>query len=529
MRSKRSASLTSVNSHDSLNIIINTKLSKAAFFTRQLFYSTEGECMIPNWLLQRAYITPDRMAFSFGEEQWTFRQLLEEASEIAQKLRWNGLNEGDRIALLGGSTPNMVFVIHGCLLAGLEIVMLNSRLSSKEISWQLNDCDASVLIVDDEFLDRIKEINTSKLTFSAIESSGKESFTVTEIWEPSRTITIMYTSGTTGIPKGVRQTAGNHTSSALSSVLNLGLADDDIWLCTMPLFHISGFSILARSVIYGMGVRLYEKFDAISIVDEIENGTATRISVVATGLHRILEEFETKGSVAHPSFKTMLAGGGPVPDDYLRRAANYQLPVLQTYGMTETSSQTATLSSEDALQKSGSAGKPLFFNRIKIRDAEQPGDFGEVLIKGPHVTPGYIGHASERDPLEDGWLPTGDIGYIDEDGYLFIVDRRSDLIISGGENIYPAEIENVLISHPHVKEAGVCGQDHPEWGSVPVAFIVGYKNVSVTDLEDYCVQQLARYKIPKAFHLVDELPRNASNKLLRRKLKEWAATGIHKK
>src|SRR5690606_9662907 len=127
------------------------------------------------------------------------------------------------------STPNMVFVIHGCLLAGLEIVMLNSRLSSKEISWQLNDCDASVLIVDDEFLDRIKEINTSKLTFSAIESSGKESFTVTEIWEPSRTITIMYTSGTTGFPKGVRQTAGNHTSSALSSVLNLGLADDDIW------------------------------------------------------------------------------------------------------------------------------------------------------------------------------------------------------------------------------------------------------------------------------------------------------------
>ena len=131
----------------------------------------------------------------------------------------------------------------------------------------------------------------------------------------------MYTSGTTGFPKGVRQTAGNHTSSALSSVLNLGLAEDDIWLCTMPLFHISGFSILARSVIYGMGVRLYEKFDAESIVEEIQNGTVTRISVVATGLHRILEQFEKNGSVAHPSFQTMLAGGGPVPDDYLRRAS----------------------------------------------------------------------------------------------------------------------------------------------------------------------------------------------------------------
>jgi O-succinylbenzoic acid--CoA ligase len=485
--------------------------------------------MIPNWLLQRAYVTPDRIALSFGDEQWTFRQLLEEASEIAQKLRWNGLNEGDRIALLGRSTPEMVFVIHGCLLAGLEIVMLNSRLSSKEISWQLNDCDASTLLVDDEFLDRIKEINTSKLTFSTIESSGKGTFTITEIWEPSRTITIMYTSGTTGFPKGVRQTAGNHTSSALSSVLNLGLAEDDIWLCTMPLFHISGFSILARSVIYGMCVRLYEKFDAESIVEEIQNGTVTRISVVATGLHRILEQFEKNRSIAHHSFQTMLAGGGPVPDDYLRRASNFQLPVLQTYGMTETSSQTSTLSSEDALKKPGSAGKPLFFNRIKIRDAEQPGDLGEVLVMGPHVTPGYIGHASDRDPLEDGWLPTGDIGYIDSDGYLFIVDRRSDLIISGGENIYPAEIENVLISHPYVKEAGVCGQDHPEWGSVPVAFIVGQENLTATELERYCVERLAGYKIPKTFHFVDELPRNASNKLLRRELKEWAVIGKYKK
>ena len=265
----------------------------------------------------------------------------------------------------------------------------------------------------------------------------------------------MYTSGTTGYPKGVRQTAGNHTSSALASVLNLGLAEDDIWLCTMPLFHISGFSILARSVIYGMGVRLYEKFDSKPIVKEIQNGTISRISVVGTGLQRILDQFEENGSVAHPAFKTMLAGGGPVPDDYLRRARDYKLPVLQTYGMTETSSQTATLSAEDALRKSGSAGKPLFFNRIKIRDAGHPGEFGEVLVMGPHVTPGYIGQASAREPLEDGWLPTGDIGYIDAEGYLYIVDRRSDLIISGGENIYPAEIENVLNFSPW-RERGGC-------------------------------------------------------------------------
>ncbi|WP_339254641.1 o-succinylbenzoate--CoA ligase [Sporosarcina sp. FSL W8-0480] len=479
--------------------------------------------MIPNWLLKRSKLTPNRTALSFGDERWTFQELKEEADLIARKLRMNGLEEGDRIALLGPSNPEMVFVIHGCLLAGLEIVMLNSRLSTKEILWQFGDANASLLIVEDGLLLQAGLKDVPMITFSSLQSSGQRDFSVSKMWDESRTITIMYTSGTTGFPKGVRQTAGNHTSSALSSVLNLGLTDDDSWLCTMPLFHISGFSILVRSVIYGMEVRLYEKFDTKPIVDEIRNGTVTRMSVVATSLQRILEEFEKTETVAHPAFRTMLAGGGPVPDDFLKRAESRKLPVLQTYGMTETSSQTATLSSEDALRKSGSAGKPLFFNQIKIRDTEQPNELGEVLIAGPHVTLGYIGHAVNKEPLEDGWLPTGDIGYFDEEGYLFIVDRRSDLIISGGENIYPAEVENVLLSHPKVKEAGVCGQSHPEWGSVPVAFIVSNEDISQEELEIHCRESLAPYKIPKAYYFVDELPRNASNKLLRRELKEWAA------
>ncbi|MDW0116045.1 o-succinylbenzoate--CoA ligase [Sporosarcina thermotolerans] len=479
--------------------------------------------MIPNWLLKRSSLTPSRTALSFCGKQWTFQELKQEADLIARKLRMNGLEEGDRIALLGPSNPDMVFVIHGCLLAGLEIVMLNSRLSTKEILWQLGDANASLLIVEDELLRQTKIQDVPMITFSSLQSSEQRDFTISKMWNGSRTITIMYTSGTTGFPKGVRQTAGNHTSSALSSVLNLGLTEEDSWLCTMPLFHISGFSILVRSVIYGMEVKLYEKFDTKTIVDEIRNGTATRMSVVATSLRRILEEFEETETVAHPTFRTMLAGGGPVPDDFLRRAESRKLPVLQTYGMTETSSQTATLSSEDALRKSGSAGKPLFFNQIKIRDTEQPGELGEVLIAGPHVTPGYIGHAVDRDPLEDGWLPTGDIGYFDDEGYLFIVDRRSDLIISGGENIYPAEVENALLSHPLVKEAGVCGQSHPVWGSVPVAFIVLSGDVAEEELDMHCGELLARYKIPKAYYFVDQLPRNASNKLLRRELKEWAS------
>ncbi|MER2090122.1 MAG: o-succinylbenzoate--CoA ligase [Sporosarcina sp.] len=476
--------------------------------------------MIPNWLMQRAYLTPDKTAFSFKNEKWTFAQLKDRAMTLARKLRTNGLNEGNRIALLGPSNAEMVFIIHACILAGLEIVMLNSRLTKKEIEYQLDDSGATTVIVSDELKSVVSDTAVRQLSFSSLNDSAEQVFVTREIWESDRTITIMYTSGTTGFPKGVRQTAGNHVSSALSSVLNLGLDEEDVWLCAMPLFHISGFSILVRSVLYGMEVQLHEKFDAVKSAQAVGGGSVTRMSVVSLTLDKVLRELEKENTVAHPSFKTMLAGGGPVPIGYLNRAKALEVPVLQTYGMTETSSQTATLSANDAMRKMGSAGKPLFFNQIKIKDTETPGHKGEVFIRGPHVTPGYIGRFSELDPLEDGWLPTGDIGYLDEEGYLYIVDRRSDLIISGGENIYPAEIENILASHPNVREAGVCGIEHLEWGSVPIAFVVMSGELSADDLASFCEERLARYKVPKSFYIVDKLPRNASNKLLRRKLKE---------
>ena len=471
--------------------------------------------------MQRTYLTPDKTALSFNDERWTFKQLYEESMALARKLRANDLKTGDRIGLLGPSNEHMVFIAHACMLLGLEIVMLNNRLTKKEINWQVDDSAAIAVIVSDEFEELISHSEIRTITFSTIKSSVEKLFDAQNLWEQDRTITVMYTSGTTGFPKGVRQTANNHTSSALSSVLNLGLDEQDVWLCTMPLFHISGFSILVRSVIYGMEIRLYEKFDAVQVAAEIASGSVTRMSVVSVTLDKILREFEQNGTVAHPSFKSVLAGGGPVPIGYLERANECKIPVLQTYGLTETSSQTATLSATDAMRKIGSAGKPLFFNQIKINKAQNSEDNGEVYVRGPHVTPGYIGRFSNNDPLVDGWLPTGDIGYFDDEGYLYIVDRRSDLIISGGENIYPAEIENVLAAHPDIREVGVCGKDDADWGSVPIAFVKAIKNVSEEELKSFCEERLAAYKVPKEFRFVDELPRNASNKLLRRKLREW--------
>lgn len=474
--------------------------------------------MQPNWIQQRAYLTPNRVALSFHEQQWTFKDLHDSSLTVAYQLHGLGFSCGKRVAILGPSTPQLIQVLYGCMQAQCEMVLLNGRLSQQELAYQIEDAQVDAILVEDGERQKLQD-DARIISFSVLHATQPIPFEVATEWAEEFALTIMYTSGTTGFPKGVCQTVGNHSSSAISSALNLGLSEKDAWLCTVPIFHISGFSIVVRSLLYGMKIRLYEKFDEKRCAKEISEGSVTKMSVVAVTLEQILSEMEQMNATAHPNFTTMLAGGGPVPVDYLKRAAKLALPVAQTYGMTETSSQTATLATEDAFTHIGSAGKPLFFNQIRIEKAADE-QTGEILIRGPHVTPRYVGQFAERKTTIDGWLHTGDVGYLDEAGYLYVVDRRSDLIISGGENIYPAEIENVLLSHPKVKEAGVCGIEDKKWGQVPIAFIVRKNDVSEQELIDFCKMNLANYKIPQKIQFTDSLPRNGSNKLLRRKLQD---------
>lgn len=337
---------------------------------------------------------------------------------------------------------------------------------------------------------------------------------------------VMYTSGTTGVPKGVLQTYGNHWWSAVGSALNLGLREDDCWLCAVPVFHISGYSILMRSLFYGMKMVLHERFDEKKTIKDIRYEKVTIMSVVATMLDRIVEQL--KDDKLPGSFRCMLLGGGPAPLSLLKKCISKNIPVYQTYGMTETASQIVTLSPEYSVKKLGSAGKPLFPASIKIVDDAgndvAPYQSGEILVKGPNVAKGYLNH----DPSYgrwNGWFRTGDIGYLDEEGFLYVQDRRSDLIISGGENIYPAEVEGVLMSHPQVKDAGVIGVENQKWGQVPVAFVVKKGSLSTEELSGFVKGKLAKYKVPKQIYFVRELPRNASRKLMRRKLREMLDKG----
>lgn len=477
--------------------------------------------MYMNWLVRRKQLTPEVVGLRYKGQEWTFEQLYEEAYSRAMYLTGAGVSNGARVAYYSDATEETVFFLYAGLLKGLEMVMLNTRLTKEELQFQMEDAHVSFVLTERD-REKFSHLSIPVQTYSAMYEQPALPFAVNEKWAADDTVTIMYTSGTTGRPKGVRQTAQNHTSNALSSMLNLKLYESEVWLCTMPLFHISGFSILVRSLLYGMTVHLLPKFNAKESASLIAAGNVTRMSVVATTLRQILNVLEMQNEVASASFHTMLAGGGPIPPHDIQRAQRRRLPILQTYGMTETSSQTATLRSEDALRKIGSSGMPLFFNEIKI--VNQVDRIGEICIRGPHVTPGYVGHASNiRAQDEEGWLHTGDVGYIDDEGYLYVVDRRDDLIISGGENIYPAEIEHTLLRYEGIVEVGVCGLEHDEWGEVPVAFLVVNDRFTEEGYARHCASSFARYKRPFTYRIVSQLPRNASNKLLRRELKRWAS------
>jgi O-succinylbenzoic acid--CoA ligase len=344
-------------------------------------------------------------------------------------------------------------------------------------------------------------------------------------------------------------TYGNHWWNAMGSALNLGLRDDDRWLACLPFFHVGGLSIVMRSAIYGIPIVLQHAtlgssvaastFDPLAVNRAMEEHDVTIVSVVSTMLSRMLAAMGDR--VYPPALRCVLLGGGPAPLSLLQECARRGIPVTQTYGLTETASQLATLAPAQALRKLGSAGRPLLPNELRILPLRHGGtastdhgiaqapaaaEAGEILVRGPSVTGGYLPDDGNLEaPLPaadaDGWLHTGDIGYLDGEGYLYVLDRRVDLIVSGGENIYPAEVEAVLHAHPAVAEAAVYGVADDTWGQRVAAAIVvrAGERIGEQEIVAFCRERLAAYKVPSRINLVDALPRNAAGKLLRRRLR----------
>ncbi|MBF2363424.1 o-succinylbenzoate--CoA ligase [Listeria marthii] len=461
-----------------------------------------------NWLQKRVRLSPNETALVFEGKEETFAEISEAVERIAGKLFARGIRKDEMVALLGKNDRMTFLLIHALQQLGAVTLFLNNRLTKKEIAFQLANAEVQQVIMADSFADKVAT-GISYTELQQIDSIAPE---LIETWDLSRVASVMYTSGTTGQPKGVMQTYENHWWSAVASALNLGLTEKDSWLCAVPIFHISGLSIMMRSVIYGIPVYLEEHFDEEKITQLLESGQVSTISVVTSMLERLLK---IHGGSYHPNLRTVLLGGGPASKTVLEICKQRDIPLVQSFGMTETASQIVTLPPKDALTKIGSSGKALFPAEVKIADD------GEILLKGPSITPGYLHNdAATNAAFVDGWFKTGDIGYLDEEGFLFVLERRSDLIISGGENIYPTEIEHVIATYEAVKEVAVVGKPDDKWGSVPVAFIVAEQTFDETELRTICQTNLASFKIPKQITIVDNLPKTASGKIQRNKLKE---------
>jgi O-succinylbenzoic acid--CoA ligase len=452
-----------------------------------------------------------------------------------------GIQQGDRIATLLHNSAGAVVTLHAALRAGATLVPLNIRSSANELAWQLDDCKARLLIADDRTREMAAQIcaDSSAVKLATVErSTGGTIRLVGDIsddsaeadlhllHDPNSILAIIYTSGTTGRPKGAMLTVGNFWWSAIGSALNIGASIDDRWLICLPMFHVGGLSIACRAAIGGFAAIVHNGFDPEAVNSSIDNEGVTVVSVVAVMLQRMLDARSDKPYA--PSLRCVLLGGGPAPRPLLERCAALGIPVVQTYGLTETTSQISTLAPEDAIRKLGSAGRPLYPNELRIASPDGSsapvGEAGEILVRGPVLMAGYNGQPEAmQEAIVDGWLHTGDVGHLDGDGYLYVLDRRDDLIITGGENVYPAEVEAALLSHPAVSEAGVFGLSDSEWGQRVVAVLRTSEPVSKEEIIGHCRSLLAHYKAPGEIRFAAEpLPRTAAGKLRRSVLRDEA-------
>jgi O-succinylbenzoic acid--CoA ligase len=439
---------------------------------------------LDDWLAQRSQSCPERTALVADGSEVTYAELEAEATWVARRLTAHGVRRGSTVAMTMHPRREQVVMVHALMKAGAVLLPLGPRLSAEE--------RAAVIAAEEPAVD-LDDAGELTQTEADLPLLGEH--------DMDDVAARVMTSGSTGTPDPVGLTYGNFLWSAVASAFNIGVEPEDRWLCCLPLSHISGLGIVMRSVIYGTTAVVQDGFDVDRVAESLERDGITVVSLVTTMLTRLLE---VGADLSGP--RAVLVGGGPVPEDPLEEALGRGATVVQTYGLTETCSQVTTLAPVDARRKLGSAGRPLLTTHLRIQD-------GEILVQGPTVAPGRAD--------ADGWLHTGDLGRIDEEGFLYVDDRMDDMIVTGGENVVPAEVEKVLLRHPEVADAAVVGRDDPEWQQAVTAIVVleDGSEVSPDELRRHCAESLAGYKVPKRVELAAALPRTPSGKLMRRALR----------
>jgi fatty-acyl-CoA synthase len=513
----------------------------------------------PAAALYRRALYPGPAAVIYEGHEISAAELGRRVREFAAGLSERGLRRGDRIAYLGFNSTTFLETLFAAAHLGAVFVPVNFRLAADEVQHILNDCGAHTLVVEEGHRELAESVRADLPARSlllvdtdpecpAAQEAGPE-------WTPLSTLrgahrpvrepvalhdgdlaALMYTSGTTGRPKGVMLTHGNLWWNAVNVDAVVDTRADDVNLAVAPLFHIGGLNALTlRTLVRGGTVILRRAFDpARCLEDLVRHGVNTFFAVPAmyTALARTAGFAEADLS----ALRSAIVAGAPVPPQLIRDYGAMGVPLQQAWGLTETAPFATYLPARLTSEKTGSAGLPMPYTEIRLihpatgAEIDQPDTQGEICVRGPNVASGYWDNPdATRAAFDDrGWFRTGDIAYRDEDGFYYIVDRLKDMIISGGENVYPAEVERVLVEHPDVVEAAVVGVPDPKWGETVLAVLTCAPGAepTVEEIREFTGRHLARYKLPTRVRVVERLPRNGSGKLDKPELRRWVTAQL---
>jgi len=493
-------------------------------------------------ILRRAKLDPNNNAIIFESHTRTYAELGDRAARLAQSLRDGGICMGDRVGFAGFNHPAFIEVMLASQILGAIFVPLNFRLTGEELKYIVNDAGIHTLIADQQVmpvLDSVREQlvcqryigsedgleHWQKMEDIIASTEAVDSFVASE---QNDVAIIMYTSGTTGRPKGAMLTHGNLIWNNIQTSYALPALASDISLVCAPLFHIGGLNVTTLSALQaGACISIQRNFDPKQALVDIETQRVTTL-FAAPAMLLFMSQQPGFDKADLSSIRMMVVGAAPVPKSLLETYKARNIELNQGYGLTETSPLVSYLMGQYSETKLGSAGKAGIFGELLIADARgdsiPAGEVGEILYRGPNVMKGYWNRPEATAEAIDsrGWFHTGDAGYLDDEGFLFISDRVKDMVISGGENVYPAEVEGVLYDHEAIAEVAIIGLADDKWGEAVTAVVALNPGCELTleQLREFADGKLARYKLPLRLHLIDALPRNPAGKVLKFKLRE---------
>ncbi|MDZ5470257.1 long-chain fatty acid--CoA ligase [Bacillus sp. 31A1R] len=485
-----------------------------------------------DWLENRARLAPDSEAVIDADISmtWTYSELNNRCNRVANWLVEKGIRKGDRVALLSPNDICYLDLLFACGKIGAIFVPLNWRLSTSEIRYILEDSTPKLLGYHSSFTKTVADLNEMNMELFKVEKESyfKDSgFTRDIPISEEDPLAIIYTGGTTGKPKGVVLSHRSILWNGLNTILSWNLTSEDTTLTYMPMFHTGGLNALSIPLLMiGGKVVIAKEFDPHSAICYLNKYQCTIVLFVPTMYHMLVETDEFKGT-EFPTIKAFLSGGAPCPLEIYEAFNQKGLQFKEGYGLTEAGPNNFFIETWMANEKRGSVGKPMMFNQIQLLKEDgtvaENEEVGEVLIKGKHSFEFYWKNEdATKETLKQGWLHTGDLAKRDNDGYFYIVGRKKDMIITGGENVYPLEVEHWIAAHPEVSEVAVVGLPDSKWGEIVTAFIVLKNNasLSVEEIKNYCSYKLGNYKIPKKIIFIKELPKTHVGKIDKNQLKQ---------